>query len=72
MQIKVEDADYNNPKITIRTSERGGYFSIHLIDSNKHNWPHLSVSQAKRLIKELRSFVNSQVSRKAIIKNGIY
>ena len=72
MQIKVSDVDYRDPKITIRTSERGGYFAIHLVDSNGSNWPHLNVSQAKRLIKELRSYVNRQVSDEAIIKNGIY
>tara|TARA_Y100000310_G_C20055983_1_gene522754 strand:- start:272 stop:490 length:219 start_codon:yes stop_codon:yes gene_type:complete len=72
MQIKVRDVDYDSPKITIRTSERGGHFSIHLVDSNGYNWPHLSVSQAKRLIKELRRFVNRQVSREAVIKNGVY
>jgi hypothetical protein len=72
MQIKVIDADYREPKITIRTSERGGYFAIHLIDSNGYNWPHLNVSQAKRLIKELRSYVNSEVSKQAVIKNGVY
>ena len=72
MQIKAQNADYRDPKITIRTSERGGYFAIHLIGSNKSNWPHLNVSQAKRLIKELRSYVNKQVSDEAILKNGIY
>lgn len=72
MQIKVSDADYRDPKITIRTSERAGYFAIHLIDSNGSNWPHLNVSQAKRLIKELSSYVNREVSKKAVIKNGVY
>ena len=72
MQIKVRDVDSDSPKITIRTSERGEYFSIHLVNSNGYDWPHLNVSQAKRLIKELRSYVNKQVSREAIRKNGIY
>jgi len=83
MQIKTKDSDSNYPEILIRTSERGGFFAIHIISSDeirnnsyqygiKGKWPHLNVSQAKRLIKELRIYVNRRVSDEAIIKNGIY
>ena len=81
MQIKAKDSDSNYPEILIRTSERGGFFAIHIISSDeiKHNsyqygikgkWPHLNISQARRLIKELRSFINNQVIAEAIHKKG--
>ena len=81
MQIKTKDSDSNYPEILIRTSERGGFFAIHIISSDeirnnsyqygiKGKWPHLNVSQAKRLIKELKTFVNNQVISEAIREKG--
>ena len=81
MQIKTKDCDSNYPEILIRTSERGGFFAVHIISSDeiinnrykygiKGKWPHLNVSQAKRLIKELKTFVNNQVISEAIRETG--
>ena len=71
MKIEVEDCDYRYPKILMKTSTRGGRFSIRFqkkgiksprCKSEIGYWGHLTVSQSKRLIKELRSFVNVYVN----------
>ena len=80
MKIEVEDRDYTYPKIIMKTSRRGGKFSIRFeatsMKSTLYNartgfWGHLTVSQSKRLIKELRDFVNWEVQSKARREHGI-
>ena len=80
MKIKVKDCDYKYPDIIMKTSIRGNQFSIRCHEADKPVslykpdigfWPHLNVSQAKRLIEELRDFVNWEVESKARREHGI-
>ena len=80
MKIEVQDCDYTYPKILMKTSTRGGKFSIRFQEKGVKSptckneigyWAHLTVPQAKRLVKELRDFVNHQVAVKARNEHGI-
>ena len=80
MKIEVEDCDYRYPKILMKTSTRGGRFSIRFqkkgiksprCKSEIGYWGHLTVSQSKRLIKELRSFVNLEITSEARREHGV-
>ena len=80
MKIEVQDCDYTYPKILMKTSIRGGKFSIRCqekgVESPRYKseigyWPHLTVSQSKRLIKELRDFVNSEIKSRALYNHGV-
>jgi|TARA_R100000501_G_C2602482_1_gene99176 hypothetical protein len=80
MKIEVEDCDYTYPKILMKTSRRGGKFSIRFqkkgVKGPRYKgeygfWGHLTVSQSKRLIKELRDFVNWEIGLKARREHGV-
>ena len=80
MKIEVQDCDYTYPKILMKTSIRGGKFSIRFQEKGAKSprykseigyWPHLTVSQSKRLIKELRDFVNLEIQSKARREHGV-
>ncbi len=80
MKIEVQDCDYTYPKILMKTSIRGGKFSIRFQEKGVKSptykseigyWGHLTVPQARRLVKELRDFVNSEVVCDARFKHGI-
>ena len=80
MKIMVENAGYTSPqspKIQMRTSVRGGMFSIRFQEKGVYKiggedyWGHLTVPQAKRLVKELRDFINNEVVSAARLKHGI-
>lgn len=80
MKIEVQDTDHTYPKILMKTSVRGGKFSIRFQEKGIKSptykdaigcWGHLTVPQAKRLIKELRDFVNNEIQSIARLKHGI-
>ena len=80
MKIEVQDCDYTYPKIIMKTSQRGGKFSIRFQEKGVKSptykseigyWGHLTVPQSKRLIEELRDFVNREVVSKARREHGV-
>ena len=80
MKIAVQDCDYTYPKILMKTSIRDRKFSIRFQEKGVKSpaykdeigyWGHLTVPQAKRLVKELREFVNREVTLTAKLKRGI-
>ena len=80
MKIEVQDCDYTYPKILMKTSTRGGKFSIRFQEKGVKSprckseigyWGHLTVPQSKRLIEELRDFVNWEIQSKARREHGV-
>tara|TARA_R100001594_G_scaffold121360_1_gene157186 strand:- start:375 stop:572 length:198 start_codon:yes stop_codon:yes gene_type:complete len=62
MKILVEQAK-GDEKVLMKTSERGGFYTIKFHQKNKYNpyaylnWAHLNIRQAKIMIKELKTFI---------------
>jgi len=63
MRLKVQDRDYRYPKIIMKTSVRLDYYSINFQDLNGYlinGWGHLNRTQAKRMIKDLKEFLQEE------------
>ena len=62
MKILVKQAGVDE-KVLMKTSERGGFYTIKFHHKNKHNpyaylnWGHLNIRQAKMMLKELKCFI---------------
>tara|TARA_R100000789_G_C2930480_1_gene129032 strand:+ start:361 stop:582 length:222 start_codon:yes stop_codon:yes gene_type:complete len=60
MKIKVQDRNYTDPKIIMKTSFRGRCYSLRFENLNGEDvsgWGHLNKEQAKRMVKELEVFL---------------
>ena len=62
MKLMVEQVDYRNEKIVMKTSESCGRYSIkfHKKDWSGwqlSSWGHLNLRQAKRLLKDLKWYI---------------
>ena len=70
MRILVEQANGIDGRVIMQTSERGGFYTIKFYDKGKYNpyaynnWGHLNIRQAKKMVKELNSFIKWQTKRK--------
>ena len=63
MRLKVQARDYRYPKIIMKTSVRLDYYSINFQDLNGYlinGWGHLNRTQAKRMIKDLKEFLQEE------------
>ncbi|SVD69687.1 uncharacterized protein METZ01_LOCUS422541 [marine metagenome] len=63
MKIKVQDREYTDPKIIMKTSFRLRYYSIRFENLNGEDvsgWGHLNKEQAKRMIRELEVFLHER------------
>ena len=72
MKLLVQNTEYTMPKIVMKTSYRGGKYSIKFHDNTKgwkypDHWAHLSVGQARKLIMDLTYFVRSEHGRQCRI-----
>ena len=64
MKLKVQDRDYTYPKIIMKTSVRGDYYSINFQNSDGwliDGWGHLNRTQAKRMVKDLEKFLSGGI-----------
>ena len=60
MKIKVQDREFTDPKIIMKTSFRRRFYSIRFEKLNGEDvsgWGHLNKEQAKRMVKELEVFL---------------
>ena len=64
MLINAEGPDFRDPKVKVKTGERGGYFTLNI--NNQSVWPHLNIHQARKLIGELQEYVDKGEHRNVI------
>tara|TARA_R110000824_G_C15088248_1_gene665092 strand:+ start:413 stop:643 length:231 start_codon:yes stop_codon:yes gene_type:complete len=62
MKLMVEQADYRNEKIVMKTSESCGRYSIKFHKKDwagfqLSSWGHLNLRQTKRLLKDLKRWI---------------
>ena len=63
MKILVKQSS-GDEKVLMKTSERGGYYTIKFQDDGKYspyaylNWGHLNIRQAKMMLKELKWYID--------------
>ena len=64
MKVMVEQADYRDEKIVMKTSQSCRRYSIKFhkkdwSDWHLSNWGHLNVRQAKKMLKELEYYIKT-------------
>ena len=64
MRLKVQHINWIYPRIIMKTSVRGDYYSIRFHNSYgrlTNGWGHLNRTQAKRMVKDLEEFLSGGI-----------